>query len=64
MPFEKLPLAISPYFIEFFNLGKRNFFFRCAWYKSIIATNLWLIMIHFNVLDFNVCHSETVISFF
>ena len=59
--FAKLPFAISPYFDSFFN--KANVICYMCLVRSIIA-NLCQIMIHFCALDFTVCCSEEVISFF
>ena len=58
--FEKMN-AISPWFYSCLSLGKRNFCMCLA--KSILA-NICPIMIHLDALDFNVCRSEEVISFF
>ena len=55
-----IPLAISPYFILFYS-SKRIF---DVLIERSIITYLCPIMIRFNALDFNVCHSEEVISFF
>ena len=62
MIFEKLSLLRFHLILLYLTHAKLYIFLMCL-VRSIIA-NLCPIVIHVNALDFNVCRSEEVISFF